>query len=109
MIVFYVFGLLYLTWLLYVAIMAIKRAKDAGTAPVVALILGYPALFAGLMFDFVCTIFIGTVVFIDLPRELTLTARLKRYNAEGSGFRYRITRWLADNLLDPFDPSGKHV
>jgi protein-S-isoprenylcysteine O-methyltransferase Ste14 len=109
MILAYAFVLVYVTWLFYIAVMSLKRAKDAGTIPRFALVIGYPALFMGLIFDLLCTLTVGTVLFLDLPRELTLTARLKRYDALKTGFRYRITRWLADNLLDPFDPSGKHV
>ena len=55
------FGAAYTLWLFFLAVMALKRAKDAGTISPVALALGYPILLAGLAIDLavnVLTIFV---------------------------------------------------
>lgn len=103
------FGLLYVTWLFYLAVMNLKRAKDAGTISRAALFLGYPVLFIGLLFDLAVNVTVCSVLFLDLPRETLMTARLKRYNETDTGWRKQLALWFAYNLLDVFDPSGKHI
>lgn len=103
------FGLLYVTWLFYLAVMNLKRAKDAGTISRIALFLGYPVLFVGLLFDLTVNVVVCTVLFLDLPKEALMTARLKRYNETDTGWRKQLALWFASNLLDVFDPSGKHI
>ncbi len=44
----------------------------------------------------------------ELPRETTVTARLKRHKY-ATGWRGRVARWVAAHLLDAFDPDGKHI
>jgi len=101
---------LYALWLFYLAVMNLKRAKDAGTISKVALWCGYPILFVGLALDLFVNVFVATVVFIDFPSELTVTARLKRYARDEPGtWRAVASQWFATYLLDVFDPSGKHV
>lgn len=104
------FASIYTLWVFYLAVMNLKRAKDAGTIPRTALWFGYPVLLAGLLIDLFVNVFVATVIFLDLPRELTMTARLKRYVREQPGtWRASVAVWFAANLLDAFDPSGKHV
>ena len=103
------FGLFYVTWLFYLAVMNLKRAKDAGTISRVALFFGYPVLFIGLLLDLTLNIAVCTVLFLDLPRETLMTGRLKRYNETDTGWRKDLALWFAHNLLDVFDPSGKHI
>lgn len=101
---------LYALWIFYLAVMNLKRAKDAGTLPRTALWLGYPVLFTGLLIDLFVNVAVATIIFLDMPRELTVTARLKRYVRERPGtWRASVAVWFAVNLLDVFDPSGKHV
>lgn len=105
----YAFLLTYALWVFYLAVMNLARAKRAGTLSKPALWLGTPVLLAGYVLDFLTNVLVCTVVFLDLPRETTVTARLKRYAAGPDGWRLSVTLWLADDLLDDFDPSGKHV
>jgi hypothetical protein len=49
-----------------------------------------------------------TVLFLEIPRETTVTARLKRHNRTGSGWRQRLAAWF-EPLIDPYDPSGDHI
>ena len=101
---------LYALWIFYLAVMNLKRAQDAGTLPRTALVFGYPVLLAGLLIDLFVNVFVASIIFLDPPRELTMTARLKRYASEQpKTWRASVSVWFAANLLDVFDPSGKHV
>lgn len=100
---------LYALWLFYLAVMNLKRAKDAGTIGRLALWLGYPILFLGLVLDLIVNVMLS-LLFLDLPQEMTVTARLKRYvQTQPERWRGIAAQWFATHLLDTFDPSGKHV
>jgi len=101
-------GLFYATWLFYLAVMNLKRAKDAGTLSTTALVMGYPLLLIGLALDCLLNLTVMTVLLLELPKELLVTARLKRHAPEQT-WRGSVARWLAKHLLDTFDPSGKHI
>jgi hypothetical protein len=106
----------YTTWVLYLAVMALKRAKDAETIGRVATTVGTPVLWVGLVFDVVFNIILS-VPFLELPKELLVTGRLSRHvrEAQASGklgvdraWRQRLAFWLCRNFLDTFDPTGSH-
>jgi hypothetical protein len=102
------FSLLYATWIFYLAVMNLKRAKDAGKLTWPAKVMGYPVLFVGLALDCLLNLTVCTFLFLELPREGLVTARLKRLEA-GGGWRAVLATWFAVSLLNTFDPSGKHV
>ena len=102
------FGSFYLLWILYLAVMNLKRVKDAGLISPLALTLGYPVLFIGYLLDVLVNITVLTLVLLELPKELTVTARLKRHNRTSTGWRKSVAVWF-EPLLDPFDPSGDHI
>ena len=108
MIILQGFALLYATWIFYLAVMNLKRAKDAGTLTLPAKVMGYPVLFVGLALDCLLNLTVCTFLFLELPREGLVTARLKRL-AVGGGWRASLAMWFAVHLLDTFDPSGRHV
>jgi len=69
----------------------------------------------GLAADFFYNVVLATLLFCELPQEWLFTGRLQRYlrdpNAGQAWWMYSrktVARWLCDNLLDPFDPSGNH-
>ena len=99
---------LYALWVFYLAVMSLKRAKDAGLLTRTAKAFGYPVLFAGLALDFLANVFVLTLLLGELPREGTVTSRPKRHNATSTGWRKAVAAW-AEPLLDPFDPSGDHI
>ena len=100
--------LLYALWVFFLAVMSLKRAKDAGLLTTTAKCFGYPVLFAGLLLDFLANTLVLTVLLLELPREGTVTSRLKRHNATSTGWRKAVAAW-AEPLLDPYDPSGDHI
>lgn len=106
------YGLLsvYALWVFYLAVMHLKRARDNGTLSRAALYLGYPVLLIGYALDVFVQVVVASVVFIDIPRDWTLTGRLKRYiNTEPAGsWREQVAIWFCAHLLNAFDPDGRH-
>jgi hypothetical protein len=98
----------WLLWVFFLAVMSLKRARDAGTLSKFAWVLGMPVLVIGLLLDLVINVLVMSVVLWEIPRELTVTARLKRHNKQSTGWRLVVAKWF-EPILDPFDPSGDHI
>jgi hypothetical protein len=99
---------MYQLWLYYLAVMSLKRAKQAGLLHKTALFFGTPVLITGYLLDAFANVFVMTLVLLEPPRELTVTARLKRHISMSKGWRLRAAQWFIP-LLDPYDPSGRHI
>lgn len=104
----YFIVLFYAVWVFYLAVMNLKRAKDAGTLTKTAFLLGQPVLYVGLLLDFVANLTLMTVILLELPREVLVTARLKRH-IKGTGWRSTVAFWFGLHILNAFDPSGNHL
>ncbi len=104
----WVFFAFYILWILYLAVMNLARVRDLGQLSTASYVLGYPVLVVGLILDFILNVFVMTILLLELPKETTITARLKRHNRDG-GWRGKITQKIFEPILDPFDPSGDHV
>tara|TARA_R110000803_G_scaffold48216_2_gene100157 strand:+ start:2208 stop:2546 length:339 start_codon:yes stop_codon:yes gene_type:complete len=102
------FGSTYALWIFYLAVMSLARAKADKKLTKTALVLGYPILVVGYVLDAFVNIAVMTFLFLELPKELTVTSRLKRHNKDSVGWRKERAVW-AEPFLDPFDPSGKHI
>lgn len=103
-----VFAVSYALWIFYLAVMNLKRVRDMGKLGTVAKVFGYPVLLVGYALDVLVNVTLMTVLFLEIPRETTVTARLKRHNRTGSGWRQRLAAWF-EPLIDPYDPSGDHI
>lgn len=103
----YAAGAFYLLWALYIVVMALQRAKRAGTLPLPSLILGFPLIVAGVVLDALVNIFVMTALLWERPKEWLVTARLKRHCGQPT-WRGKIATWICHNLLDAFDPDGRH-
>lgn len=99
---------IYALWVFYLAVMNLKRVQDSGKLTKTAYALGLPILVLGLAIDALVNTLVMTVVLFEPPKELTVTARLKRHNRESTGWRKDVARWF-EPILDPFDPSGDHI
>ena len=102
------FGSIYALWLFYLAVMCLKRARDAGLLNKTSTALGMPILIVGYLLDAFVNVFVMTMLFLEVPNELTVTARLKRHILFSGGWRLRLASWFIP-ILDPFDPSGYHI
>lgn len=108
----------YALWILFLASMNLMQARDEGTLPMWAHRLGLPVIFVGIVIDITVQLTLACVIFLEFPRELTVSGRVKRW-VEGpyySGpptrgirwWRYSVALWMRTNLLKPFDRSGGH-
>ena len=102
------FLLTYALWIMYICVMGLKRVKDAGQLSTFAAVLGYPVLFIGLLLDLLVNVLVMTPLLLEMPEEMTVTARLKRHLKESTGWRLKVVLFLKP-ILDPFDPSGVHI
>lgn len=98
----------WLLWVFYLAVMSLSRAKKAGTLSKTAYALGLPVLTIGLLLDLLINLLVMSVVLWEIPRELTVTSRLKRHHKASTGWRLAVVRWF-EPLLDPYDPDGDHI
>lgn len=95
-------------WVFYLAVMNLKRVRDAGKLSPWALRFGYPVLLLGYVLDVLVNWFVVTLLLLEFPQETTVTARLKRHNKDSDGWRKAVVQFF-EPLLDPFDPDGNHV
>jgi hypothetical protein len=98
----------YLLYVWYAAVMNVKRVRDLGKLEQVGKVFGYPTLFIGLFLDFIVNTFVMTVLMYEIPKEFTVTSRLKRHNQTSTGWRLKVVKFF-EPMLDPLDPSGDHV
>ena len=101
-------GLTYGLWIFYAAVMNIKRVRDMGKLTTMGKVLAYPTLVIGLVLDLLVNWLVMTVILVEIPRELTVTSRLKRHHKESTGWRLSVVKFF-EPVLDPLDPSGDHV
>ena len=107
----YVIGFLWGFWYLYILVMAFYRAHLQGKLKWYTYILASPALVIGFVVDVIAQYTVAVVYFWDLParKEHLVTDRLQRYlTYPQDSIRYRKAKFICENLLDYFDPSGKH-
>lgn len=95
------------TWGWYLSVMHLDSARRRGKLTPAAKVLGYPWLAVGLVVDALFNIVVGSLIFLEPPREFLFTARVSRLN-DGEDWRGKLARWFCTQLLDPFDPDGKH-
>lgn len=104
----YTLAYLWAFWAMYVLVMGIYRAHLAKRLTAVTLCLSAPFIVLGYLMDVIANLTVASLVFLELPRELLVTARLQRYVASGQGWRFTIADWICNHLLDAFGPSGNH-
>jgi hypothetical protein len=98
----------YALYVWYAAVMNIKRVRDMGKLTTLGKVFGYPTLVIGLILDLLVNWFVMTIILLEVPRELTVTSRLKRHHKESTGWRLAVVKFF-EPVLDPLDPSGDHV
>lgn len=97
----------FLLWVFFLAVMKLRDVRDAGKLNGQA---KYPAtlvLCIGYALDFAVNMVPATILFLELPRELTVSERTKRHREEQT-FRGSISRWLRKGFLAIADTSGAH-
>jgi len=98
----------WILWIIFAAVMRLKQVRDAGKLTPAMKVFGYPALALGLVVDFVVNVIFGTLVFLQPPREMTLSSRLWKLSNGDEGWRKDWATWIRVQLLDSLDPAGIH-
>jgi hypothetical protein len=99
---------LYSFWIVYIGVMGIYRAYLDNRLSKVVLYLLCPFILIGIIMDVFANLFVAPIIFMDMPKELLVTTRLTRYKRDDKGWRYNLANVICINLLDVFDPTGKH-
>jgi hypothetical protein len=112
MTVIYVLGgvvvVFYHLWVGYLALTNLDRARAAGSLTPAARVACAPLLLYFGILDVLVNWVLGTLLFLDVPREFTLSQRCSRHYRK-PGWRGRVSRWLGHNALNPFDRTGDHL
>lgn len=97
-----IFAALYALWLLFILYVAIERALD-DLGPLQRTLL-LPVIIAGVVLDVIVNV-AASIPFFDLPREWTLSQRLKRYcRLPSDNWRCIVATAIRHRMLWPFDP-----
>ncbi len=105
MIVIHLYALLQVTWVHYLAVMNLARNRNKLTP--FSRFWAYSVLAVGYPLDMLFNAIFGTLFFVELPREWLFTNRCSRWLDDDS-WRGSLARWFCRNMLDPFDPRGRH-
>lgn len=98
---------LVVTWIFYVAIMHLKMKLP--TMSPVAKFHAYLALFLfGYPLDVIANVIVSLLAFQRPPKNWLLTGTLKWWIASPDKRRAKWAGYICRDLLNPFDPSGKH-
>lgn len=91
------------TWLFYLAAMNLIKIREQLTG--LAKVNGYILVTIGIVLDVAVNFILGTIIFVEIPREWLLTDRLQRHKRKPkTNWRYKIANYVCTNLLNPFDP-----
>lgn len=99
---------LYLFFIMYVASMGMIRAHKEQRLNALLWVLCLPFIVLSLIVDVLNNVFVFTFIFAELPKELTVTERLKRHVKQHT-FRGKLARFIGDSMLNVFDPTGNHL
>lgn len=114
--------LCFVTWVWFVAMMALQRVRDVGKLTGIAKWFGYILLVIGTPADFILN-FAASLFFLEIPRyrdnEWLFTARMKRYYYRVverpnmlEWWRKKAGVWITEGLLNNVSSavgSGNHV
>lgn len=107
-------GFLYLSiafmWVNYLAVMMLKDERDelreqGKDFSIEQKIWGYPVLLFMVVVDVTFNMIPGTILYLEIPRELLFTSRCQRHMNE-VGYRGDFARWCCKHFMDPFDKGG---
>ncbi len=93
---------LYLFFILYVACMGMIRAHHEKQLNWALSIMCLPFVATSYIFNVVNNITVFSLVFWELPKDWTVSERMKRHYHEHT-YRGKIARWICDTLLKSFD------
>ena len=99
---------LYLFFIMYVASMGMIRAHAEKKLNGVLWVLCLPFVAISIVLDFINNMIVFSLLYFELPKEWLVTERLKRHVKQHT-FRGKLSRWIGETILNPFDHSGDHL
>mgnify|MGYP006915280875 CR=1 FL=1 len=105
---FYALLAFWVLWVLFLAVMNLAQVRAEGKLHGFARWAGYTVLAVGLVVDLIVQVLAASLLWLELPREWTVSERVARLCQHGSGWRLRLALWFRRTLLAPFDRSGGH-
>jgi len=96
--------LFYLTWTYYIAFMSIKDNLTHIKKNKFDYYSMYPHFLFGYLIDILLNFTYGTIRFLEIPREWTLSGRIIRHQ-KADGWRKKLAYRLCNRYLKPFDPT----
>lgn len=118
LLIFVCYVMMVQVWVYYLIVMKFKAVRDRNAIPDSLFVKfhGYLIMALGIPLYIFLNLTVGTLLFLDLPREVQFTGRCQRYIAEGEGFlqridfvrktRQKMAKWICVNALDPFEEGG---
>lgn len=102
MIFLYVFLSALIFWLIFVNVMIAKDNREN----IPKIFHPFLILFAvfGLVYDVVFNLILGTIIFLELPKEWTLTHRMQRLLLTDDTYRFKLALFVCRKLVEPWDP-----
>ena len=91
-----------LTWTMYLAGLSLYKV-DQGSLPMVVRPFAFMIKWVGTVANWVWNGVFGTMLFLELPKELYFSARVGRHKNSSSGWRHKLAMFFCSRLLDPFD------
>lgn len=91
-----------ITWLLYLASVSLYR-NGKPDLPLLIKPFALVVTVFGTFFNWVLNIVLGTLMFLELPKELYFSARVGRHKKHSSGWRNKLAMFFCGKLLNPFD------
>jgi len=90
-------------WVLFLAYVPLRA--NWSRLPTTTKALGSVVVIVAFVCDVIFNAVIGTIIFLDIPREATFTKRVSKLK-RGLCWRARLAKWICENLLDPFEVGG---
>lgn len=98
---------LYLFFILYVASIGMIRAHFEKKITGILWGLCVPFVALSWLFDVLHNVILFSIIFVEYPKQLTVTKRLKRH-IDKAGYRGWLARYICKSILSPFDHTGDH-
>lgn len=96
------------TFVSYCAILKLKDMRDDGRLNLPIKILAYPTIVPMYVIYVGLNVFVASVIFLDIPREVAFTKRCERYLRGKDGWRKKQAAWWCRRVLDPVERGGVH-
>lgn len=91
-------------WVMFIAVCNFRAHLTHGHPPFIDAII-HLFSFVFIVIDVTFNLVYGTIVFMDLPREFTLTARLKRllHDDPRWDWRKKLASFVCRKMIEPWD------